>query len=165
MAKDDRIIQIEPELFEGTAWYYARYRPAYPREAIDILTARFNLNQATAVLDLGCGTGQIAIPLAARGIPVYAVDPDVEMLAEGLRAEQRAGIYGITWLGGDDDCLNRLPLAPLTLCTMGESYHWMNRDEVLSEGAYRRHGSIDCVAVVRVQRTFIPHQCRERHSL
>ena len=157
MAKDDRIRQTEPELFEGTAWYYARYRPAYPTKAIDLLTARFNLNHASAVLDLGCGTGQIAIPLAARGIPVSAIDPDVEMLAEGLRAEQRAGIYGITWLRGDDGCLNRLPLAPLTLCTMGESFHWMNRDEVLREGAYRCHGSIYCVAVVRVQRTLIPH--------
>ena len=165
MAKDDRITQIEAELFEGTAWYYARYRPAYPREAINLLTARFNLNQASAVLDLGCGTGQIVIPLAARGIPLYGVDPDVEMLAEGLCAEQCAGIYGMTWLRGDDDCLNRLPLAPLTLCKMGESFHWMNRDEVLREGAYPRNGSIDCVEAVRVQRTFIPHQCRGLHSL
>ena len=130
--RDRQHCQTGPGLFEGVAWYYARYRPAYPKEAIEFLTARFNLSEATTVLDLGCGTGQVAIPLAARGIPVFAVDPDVDMLAEGLRTEQRSGIQGITWLRGKDNCLHRLRLPPLALCTMGASFHWMNRDKALA---------------------------------
>jgi len=87
-----------PELFKGTAFYYSRYRRGYPPEAIEVLVRGFDLNSSTRVLDLGCGTGQIAIPLAKRGIPVIAVDPDVEMFAEGLRAEQATGIAGIAWI-------------------------------------------------------------------
>ena len=35
----------------------------------------------TEVLDAGCGTGRVAIELAARGIPVEGVDVDESMLA------------------------------------------------------------------------------------
>jgi SAM-dependent methyltransferase len=121
-----------PELSEGTASYYSRYRRGYPPEAIETIVRRFDLNSSTRVLDLGRGTGQIAIPLAKRGIPVIAVDPDVEMLAEGLRAEQATGVAGIAWMLGNDATLEHLYLGPLVLCTMGASFHWMERDAVLA---------------------------------
>jgi len=120
-----------PGLFEGTSWYYSRYRPGYPAEAIEVLVRRFELNASTHVLDLGCGTGQIAIPLAARGVPVHAVDPDVEMLGEGLRAEEKAAAHGVAWIRGDDKSLEYLHLPSLVLCTMGASFHWMDRDRIL----------------------------------
>src|SRR5262245_21269291 len=121
----------ELRLFEGTAWYYSRYRWGYPSEALDALVSRFGLDNSTQVLDLGCGTGQIALRLAVRGIPVHAVDPEVEMLAEGMRAEQFAGADGIAWRRGADKTIERLHLPRLTLCTMGASFHWMDRDFIL----------------------------------
>ncbi len=123
--------RVASGLCQGTAWYYARYRPGYPPEAIARLIQRFNLTSSTPVLDLGCGTGQIAIPLSARRIPVYAVDPDVEMLAEGLRAEQSAKVCGIAWRLGGDKSLHQLVFPPIAVCTMGSSFHWMDRDNVL----------------------------------
>ncbi len=121
-----------PGLFEGTAWYYARYRRGYPPEVIDTLVARFNLDGTTHVLDLGCGTGQLAVPLASRRIPVHAVDPDLDMLAEGRAAEKAAGACGIAWYSGDDRCIDQLGLPRLKLTTMGASFHWMARDRVLA---------------------------------
>lgn len=59
------------------------------------------------------------------------MDPDVEMLAEGLRAEEAAGVRGIDWIRGDDKTAGCLPLPPLTVCVMGSSFHWMDRDEAL----------------------------------
>ena len=42
------------------------------------------------VLDLGCGTGRVALDLAARGHAVTAVDADAELVAElGRRARER----------------------------------------------------------------------------
>lgn len=122
-----------PSRFESTAGYYARFRPGYPAAAIDLLVDRFQLSPTTRVLDLGCGTGQLAIPFAARGIPVHAVDPDLDMLIEGIRAESHAGVSGINWMRGDDTGLPTLPLPPLHLCTMGASFHWMDRSRILME--------------------------------
>lgn len=121
----------EPGLFERTAWYYSKYRLGYPTDALDALVSRFGLDHSTQILDLGCGTGQIALPLALRGIPVYAVDPEVEMLAEGMRTKQLAGAHGIAWMRGSDKTIERLYLPMLTLCTMGASFHWMDRDFIL----------------------------------
>lgn len=120
-----------PTLFEGTAAYYARYRFGYPAPVIDFLVQRFALTSTTHVLDLGCGTGQLAIPLSSRGVPVRAVDPDVEMLAEGLRAESRNPGRAIEWQRGDDASLPALALPHLSCCMMGASFHWTNRDELL----------------------------------
>ena len=52
-----------PGLFEGAAAYYARYRPKYPMAMFDRLVDRFDLGTLSSVLDLGCGTGQLALPL------------------------------------------------------------------------------------------------------
>ena len=121
-----------PSLFEGTASYYARYRFGYPASVIDFVVERFALSSSTHVLDLGCGTGQIAIPLSSRGIPVCAVDPEAEMLVEGLRAEAKGRSYGIQWQRGDDKSLADLNLPRLACWMMGASFHWTNREEVLT---------------------------------
>nr|WP_145491763.1 MULTISPECIES: class I SAM-dependent methyltransferase [Streptomyces] len=121
-------------LFDGTAPYYARHRPPYPSEAISTLTDRFGLGTGTEVLDLGCGSGQVALPLAAEGCPVWAVDPDPEMLAEGIRAQHRLESHGtVRWVLAGSADLSRLGLPSLRLCTMGASFHWMDRAAVLSE--------------------------------
>ena len=48
------------DLFEGTAWYYSRYRPLYPASLIRYLIGNFPLDGKGQMLDLGCGTGQLA---------------------------------------------------------------------------------------------------------
>jgi SAM-dependent methyltransferase len=50
------------------------------------------------VLDLGCGTGQIAAALAGRGHDVTGVDPAAAMLAVGRR---RPGGERVAWVEGD----------------------------------------------------------------
>jgi SAM-dependent methyltransferase len=68
------------ELFRSTAPYYARYRPGYPSELFSCLAEIQQLDGTQEALDLGCGTGQIAIPLAASVNEVAAVDPQPDML-------------------------------------------------------------------------------------
>lgn len=53
---------------------------------------------ARRVLDLGCGTGTLAVLLARRGHQVTAVDPDPAMLRV---AQARNGADLVTWLLGD----------------------------------------------------------------
>lgn len=118
-------------LFHGAAPFYARHRPGYPPEFFTELRQRFALNGSQDVLDLGCGTGQIAIPLAPAVATVYAVDPDQDMLVEGKRSA--AETTNIEWLPGDSSSLDSLNLPPLDMVTMGKSFHWTDRPTLLSE--------------------------------
>jgi ubiquinone/menaquinone biosynthesis C-methylase UbiE len=118
--------------FCGKAGYYARYRRGYPAEVFDTIVSRFSLAPGSAVLDLGCGTGNVAIPLAQRGLKVCAVDPDPEMRGEGCRRAEADRVSGISWMAGSDATLGILGLPPFRLCTMGLSFHWMDRPKVLA---------------------------------
>src|SRR5262245_3965122 len=119
-------------LFEGTARYYARYRPPYPAELFASLSSDFGLGDGGTILDLGCGTGQLALPLSRTGGTVWALDPDPDMIAEGVRA-QAAGEHGnIRWVLGRGEDIASMGLPAVRLCTMGASFHWMDRDLVLT---------------------------------
>lgn len=121
------------ELFRSTAPYYARYRSGYPREFIDHLVTRFALDGTQQVLDLGCGTGQIALPLAPHVARVLAVDPEPSMLAEGKHLAKERDVHNIDWTVGDSYRLGELNPPELTLVTMGGAFHWMDRDAVLAD--------------------------------
>lgn len=63
------------ESFGAIATEYERFRPGYPVELIDDLAAL----RPARVLDVGCGTGKVAVALAAREINVLGVEPDDRM--------------------------------------------------------------------------------------
>ncbi|WP_431874551.1 class I SAM-dependent methyltransferase [Micromonospora marina] len=63
------------------AAYYARHRRGYPPGVLDALAAAFRLGADDTVVDLGCGTGQLSLPLADRVGTVVGVDPEPDMLA------------------------------------------------------------------------------------
>jgi ubiquinone/menaquinone biosynthesis C-methylase UbiE len=65
------------ESFGSAAERYDRYRPGYPSALIDEL---MSLNPTTA-LDVGCGTGKVALSLMGRGLPVLGVEPDAHVPA------------------------------------------------------------------------------------
>ncbi|BBY30463.1 class I SAM-dependent methyltransferase [Mycolicibacterium sediminis] len=123
--------ESERGLFAGTAWHYARYRPGYPDVFVDDLVARFHLDGTGRLLDLGCGTGQLTIPLARHVAEAVGLDPEPEMLVEAAERARVAQRSNVTWTrGGSAD----LPggLGRFTLVTMGRSFHWMDRERVLT---------------------------------
>jgi SAM-dependent methyltransferase len=48
-----------------------------------------------AALELGIGTGRLALPLSARGVPVHGIDLSPDMVAQ-LQAKPGAGAIGVT---------------------------------------------------------------------
>src|SRR5437879_10482899 len=121
------------DLFKGTAWYYARYRPGYPGPFFAHIVERFRLNGTGRLLDLGCGTGQLALPLAARFQEVVGMDPEPEMLAEAALQAGAAAVSNVTWIEGGANDLHALKpqLGTFRLATMGSSFHWMNQEATL----------------------------------
>lgn len=119
------------ELFDSTAPYYVRYRTGYPPTFFSYLVDRFALNSTQTVLDLGCGTGQIAIPLAPHAARVIAVDPGPTMLEQARRLGAERGVTTIDWIVGDAHRLHELDLPTLDLVTMGASFHWTDREALM----------------------------------
>jgi SAM-dependent methyltransferase len=118
-------------LFTGTAWHYARYRPGYPKPFFDSIVAQFRLDGIGRLLDLGCGTGQLTLPLAEHVAEAVGLDPEPEMLTEAAKQAQAACLTNVTWAqGGSDDLPGNL--GRFRLVTMGRSFHWMNREQVLT---------------------------------
>jgi SAM-dependent methyltransferase len=119
--------------FAGTASYYARYRRPYPPEFFAEIVTRCGLDGQGRLLDLGCGSGQLALPLARHVAHVVGVDPEPEMLDEARRQAAGAGVVNARWLLGSSADLDtlRAALAPLRLVTIGRAFHWMQRDATL----------------------------------
>jgi ubiquinone/menaquinone biosynthesis C-methylase UbiE len=122
-------------VFTGTAYYYARYRPRYPVVAINLLVEKFKLSKTSRVLDLGCGPGHLALALAPHAGRVFAVDPQEEMLAEGRRLAGEQGVTNIEWISGESGNLSRLreKIGAIDLTVMGRSFHWMDQQQTLNE--------------------------------
>ena len=123
------------DIFRGTAWYYARYREGYPEVFFDLIRHKFNLQKSDRVLDLGCGTGQIAIPISAFVQEVVAMDPEPEMIIEGKKHAEMQGAVNIAWIEGGSEVLPRIKedLGNFKLVTMGNSFHWMEQERTLDE--------------------------------
>jgi len=115
-------------MFRGTASYYARYRPGYPPELLDELAAAAGLDGTGRLLDLGCGPGTIAIPLASRVAGVIAIDNDVEMLEELTRAAP-ANVVAVEAAAEDVDAR----FGTFHLVTIGRAIHWFDGSRVLEQ--------------------------------
>jgi SAM-dependent methyltransferase len=131
--------------------FYHRYRHGYPGEVIDALVDAFQLSSHDLVVDLGCGTGQLTLPLAERVRSVVGVDPEPDMLARARRAAAEATASNITWvLGTDSDlpAIGRLS-GPRSIAavTVGQALHWMEHDALFQStaGLVRAGGGIAVV--------------------
>ncbi|PTA46092.1 class I SAM-dependent methyltransferase [Micromonospora sp. RP3T] len=110
---------------------YARHRRGYPPEVLDALTAALTLDADDTVIDLGCGNGQLTLPLAARVAAVVGMDPEPDMLTIARTTAVRGGLTNVTWLLGADHDLatvGRL-LGPGTVgaLTIAVAIHFMDR--------------------------------------
>jgi SAM-dependent methyltransferase len=62
------------ESFDAVADAYDLYRPAPPLEVVDAVIASSNLHEGSSVLEIGCGTGQLSVPLAKHGVDLVAIE-------------------------------------------------------------------------------------------
>lgn len=94
----------------GADYWNARARTYTTKDAPNSYTARFleaaQLLPGDTVLDMGCGTGNLTIPMAEAGHQVLAADFSSGMLAKLEAAVQKSGLHGCVrtlQLAWDDD--------------------------------------------------------------
>jgi|ERR1022692_5288406 SAM-dependent methyltransferase len=68
---------------------YARYRPGYPLEVIELLRTECGLQPSHFVADVASGTGLFTRLLLENGNSVFAVEPNLEMREMGMLELER----------------------------------------------------------------------------
>jgi len=69
--------------FSNRAEDYARYRPGYPREILQLMGKRCRFSPEHVIADIGCGTGLLSQIFLENGNRVFGVEPNLEMRAAG----------------------------------------------------------------------------------
>lgn len=118
---------MTPPIFTGTAEYYARYRPVYPDGMLTDLVDLSVGPHGRRLVDLGCGTGEVALPLSASFDTVTAIDIDPDMVAIAERKATERQISNVAWTVGAAESLD-LPAGSTDLVVAGSSFHWMDRE-------------------------------------
>ena len=119
-------VRFEPGLYRGAAGYYERFRLPYPDAMIADLARRAAPSGRGRLLDLACGTGQLAFPLRGWFAEVWAVDAEPGMI-EVVRAKAAAvGAARIRTVTASAEDLRAWP-GSFELIVIGNAFHRLRR--------------------------------------
>lgn len=116
--------QDERWVFNRLAEAY-RARPGYPPALVDRL-AELAGGRGAAVVDLGAGTGHLALPLAERGLAVTAVEPARAMREALVRAARERGLAVEAVAAAAEE--TGLPGGGFALAVVADALHWIDPD-------------------------------------
>jgi SAM-dependent methyltransferase len=112
-------------VFNEVAEDYDRHRPRYPDLLIDRACRAARLGAGDAVLEIGCGTGQLTRSLVARGLRVTAVEPGRRLLARAR--DQLEGVGDVQFVNARlEDAV--LPPAHYSAAFSASAIHWVDPD-------------------------------------
>ena len=121
-------LRYRTDLYRGTAEDYERFRPAYPPALLDELRARVPISGSGRLLDLACGTGQLAFALASDFARIVAVDQETELVELARRKAQRLGLDHVEWVAA---AAERVELEGVfELVAIGNAFHRLDRERV-----------------------------------
>jgi protein-L-isoaspartate O-methyltransferase len=94
--------------YAGAAWYYAEDRQRVNPEFMACLAGHLGWTRSSRVLDLGAGPGQLALLAAPLVAEVVALEPEGDMVAEGVVRARAARVGNVRFVTGGSDDLARL---------------------------------------------------------
>jgi SAM-dependent methyltransferase len=112
-------------VFDEVAEDYDRHRPSYPDVLVDAACEAAGIGPGSAVLEIGCGTGQLTRSLLARELRVTAVEPGGQLLARAR--DQLDGVGDVRFVNARlEDAL--LPAARYDAVFSASAIHWVDPD-------------------------------------
>lgn len=133
MSSDSGLVDPDgrPIDFGRTAVDYERYRPGFPDTFFDRLLDLEWIAPQDRALDLGTGTGSMALGLASRGLDVVGLDLAPELLEVARRmAEDRK--LQVRFEEGKAEATGHEPMS-FDLVTAGQSWWWFDAARTLAE--------------------------------
>ena len=118
------------ERFSDRVENYARYRPTYPLEVLQVLKKECGLERDSVVADIASGSGIFTLLLLENGNRVFGVEPNPEMRRAG--EEYLANYPNFTSVAGTAENTG-LPARSVELVTAAQAAHWFDREKALHE--------------------------------
>ncbi|MFF0150707.1 class I SAM-dependent methyltransferase [Micromonospora sp. NPDC005203] len=118
--------QWDETLYAGSARHYSVGRRPYPAALADAIRTALDLDGTGRLLDVGCGPGSLTLLLAPLFEAALGVDADQDMLAEGRRRADGAGVVNVEWRHLRAEALPA-DLGTFRVATFAQSFHWMDR--------------------------------------
>lgn len=112
-------------VFDEIAGEYDRRRPAYPEVLVDRACETAGIGPGDAVLEIGCGTGQLTRSLLGRGLRVTAVEPGHQLIARAR--DQLQGLGDVRFVNARLEDASLLSAGyPAVFCA--SAMHWVDPD-------------------------------------
>jgi ubiquinone/menaquinone biosynthesis C-methylase UbiE len=123
-------ICFRTDLYQGTAEYYDRFRRRYPADLINDLVIRTGADGTGTLLDLACGTGQVALALHEEFASICVVDQESDMIRVLRRKatalpDARAWQFVVAAAGEVS-----VPGSSVDVVTIGNAFHRLRREAV-----------------------------------
>ena len=112
-------------VFDLVAEDYDRHRPTYPDVLVDRACEGAGIGPGAAVLEIGCGTGQLTRSLLARGLRVTAVEPGQQLIARA--GDQLNGVGEVQFVNARLENAS-LPRAHYSAVFSASAIHWIDPD-------------------------------------
>jgi len=120
------------QTFDEVAELYDRARPPYPSELLTGLQELTGIGPGSRVLEIGCGTGQLSVPLAGLGVRLTAVE-----LGAGMAAVARRNLapYADAQVVTSAFEAWPLPAVRFDLVVSATAFHWIDPAVRVSKSA------------------------------
>ena len=122
---DSAEVRSYGKVFNEIADEYELRRPAYPDALVDRAREVAGLVPGAAVLEVGCGTGQLTRSLLARGLRVLAVEPGEQLIGRARDRLADAGDVQFVNARLEDAAL---PFASFRAAFSAPAIHWVDPD-------------------------------------
>jgi SAM-dependent methyltransferase len=116
--------------FSNRAEDYARYRPGYPREVLDLLRTWCGLKREHIIADIGSGTGLLTRLFLENGNRVLGVEPNAEMRSVG--EEFLSSYSNFKSIAGSAEA-TALPDGSVDFVAAAQAFHWFDLEPTRRE--------------------------------
>jgi ubiquinone/menaquinone biosynthesis C-methylase UbiE len=150
MPDHKRADERRKESFDEVADAYDAYRTRHPDEVVDALVAATDIRRGSRVLEIACGTGQLSVPLAERGVDLLAVELGPQLAAHAQRRLQPFPNARVVVSSFESWELNS---EQFDAVVCANAFHWLDADTRFSKSAaaLRPGGSLVLVVTQHVR--------------
>jgi SAM-dependent methyltransferase len=108
--------------FDKAADDYDQWRGGYPNDVVEAIVNCSRIGPESRVLEIACGTGQLSVPLAERGVELVAVE-----LGPHLAAFARKNLSRFSKASVETGSFESWPLPPepFDAVVVANAFHWL----------------------------------------